>query len=300
MKKFVILVFLVLVSASAGAQDYLYGLPMYRGPVSAMGACGAAAPRLWVTTDSTAAGNCAAGNGSVQVLCLCSGGAWAAIGSATLPQHIQDYSPDRKPATCYACEEFTDGSLSQTWAWGNQSSATETLELDAVRINYSGATGRTVRWLAAPAATDWSVTARIMAGFNAAGSNECLGVAILESGSIATPTSFREFLYNNNGVDAWRLYGLKLSSYSAYVSTDTTVWALDDRIPIYVQARYTTSTKGLVWAWSADGMTWTAAGSLTLAADPTYVGHLSCTAGSVGLVSFFRLRTDANRNLSGE
>lgn len=83
MKKVLLLALLVLASASAGAQDYLYGLPMYRGPVSAMGTCEAAKPRLWVTTDSTAAGNCAAGSGSAQVLCLCSGGAWASVGTGT-------------------------------------------------------------------------------------------------------------------------------------------------------------------------------------------------------------------------
>lgn len=81
MKKVLLLALLVLASATAEAQDYLYGLPMYRGPVSAMGTCEAAKPRLWVTTDSTAAGNCAAGSGAAQVLCLCSGGAWAATGS---------------------------------------------------------------------------------------------------------------------------------------------------------------------------------------------------------------------------
>lgn len=262
--------------------------------------CTTTAPQLFIVIDGATATDCTTGGGSSQVLCLCSGGSWAAVVSSALPQHLIDYSPDRAPTSCAACEEFTDGALSQTWTWGNQSSATETLAMDGATINFNGATGRTVRWLASPGAVNWTATMKARPGYNASGSGECVGMAVLESGTIATPTAFREFLHNNNGVDAWRVYGLKLSSYSAYVSTDTPVWAVDDLLPVYIQARYTTSTKGLVWAWSHDGMTWTTAAGLTLAADPTYIGRETCTAASIHQVDFFRVRTDANRNLSGE
>lgn len=108
MRRLVTATLALLLAAPLAAQE--------RGLVANMGACSSRAPRLWIAVDGASVSDCSSGGGASQVLCLCSGGAWAAVGGS-LPQHLADYSPLRAPASCAICEEFTNGALAQTWAW---------------------------------------------------------------------------------------------------------------------------------------------------------------------------------------
>ena len=174
-----------LVAAVARGQE--------RGTVAAMGACSTRAPRLWLVVDGATSTDCAAGSGTSQVLCLCSGGAWAALGTVLLPAHLAAYSPDRAPSSCATCDEF-DGSFTQTWAWVNQGTSTDSSSLSAATIVVSGASaGVTARAIALPA-SDFTVTTKVRVGSQASA-----GLALLYSGTNASPTGFVELVTDWNG-----------------------------------------------------------------------------------------------------
>lgn len=288
-----LLTILALTAAPVSAQE--------RGLISNMGACSSRAPRLWLVVDGASATDCASGGGTSQVLCLCTGGAWATVGGASLPQHVQDYSPLRKSASCAICEEFTDGALSQSWSWGNQGTSTETLELDRARINDSGTTRGSHRLVAAPAAgTDFTVTARLELALNSS-SSDYAGLSVIHGGTLASPTAVLVFGLNFNGTN-WNFLIQELTNYTTWSATTYTGGTLYNfASPIYLQGRYAQSTKVFTMFYSFDGLTWlgSVSATKTLSNHPTYLGRFNDTDRTV-YTDFFRVRTDANRDLAGE
>lgn len=110
-----VLLFVVVAAAPrVQAQD--------RSRVSALGTCLSRAPRLAIVVDGASSTDCAIGGGSSQVLCLCSGGAWAAVGSGGGSTANLPVSFNHPPASAgaYDCE-FTSGICS---GWSVDTSAT--------------------------------------------------------------------------------------------------------------------------------------------------------------------------------
>lgn len=276
-----------LVAAVARGQE--------RGTVAAMGACSTRAPRLWLVVDGATSTDCAAGSGTSQVLCLCSGGAWAALGTVLLPAHLAAYSPDRAPSSCATCDEF-DGSFTQTWAWVNQGTSTDSSSLSAATIVVSGASaGVTARAIALPA-SDFTVTTKVRVGSQASA-----GLALLYSGTNASPTGFVELVTDWNGSnETLRILAMTLTGINTWSSTEHTSGTYGrGYLPVYLQARYTYSSKALAWFVGFDGINWRASGTKTLAAHPSYAWRVRGATGDV-YWDWFRIRTDASRNLAGE
>ena len=277
----------LLLAAPAAAQE--------RGLIANMGSCSARAPRLWLALDAATATDCATGSGSSQVLCLCAGGAWSALGTALLPSHLAAYSPDRPPTSCATCDEF-DGSFTQTWAWVNQGTSTDSSSLSAAAIVVSGASaGVTARAVALPA-SDFTVTTKLHVGSQASA-----GIALLYSGTNASPTGFVELVTDWNGSnETLRILAMTLTGINTWSSTEHTSGTYGrGYLPIYMQARYTYASKALAWFVGFDGINWRASGTKTLAAHPSYAWRVRGATGDV-YWDWFRIRTDASRNLAGE
>lgn len=91
-----------------------------RGLVSNMGACAVASPRLYVVVDGASSTDCSVGLSTVQVLCLCANGSWAAVGAASSPRQVSFRNPPAS-AGAYDCE--FSGALCSGWALDTASTA---------------------------------------------------------------------------------------------------------------------------------------------------------------------------------
>lgn len=215
----------------------------------------------------------------------------------------QQYDPDRPPSSCATCEEFT-GSFSQTWTWGNQGSATDVVEQGMGKIDGPGAgAGRVFRALAAPSGgTDFTVTAKMFSGYEFTYSTtDSNGIWILEDGTVAAPTKFYEIITYPTGNWGCGLYGLTMTGFNSWSSTQINFAASSAcYVGLYIQARYTASNKHLDWYFSLNGRIWTWGALIVLTNHPSYVGRSNSDGTNPGYFEFFRIRTDADRNLAGE
>lgn len=215
---------------------------------------------------------------------------------------------DRPPASCFLCDEFTDGASTLTWAWGNQDSATVTLEndglnLDSVNTNEYHAYCIDTATHSMPVNSDQVWCAKVTATIDTP--TEICGLAVVEAGTLASPTEISSFGPLNASVDgfagagytAWTLTGS--ASHAAYNFTTYDVLSSD---AVYIKMSYVDSTRAVTESFSFDGKRWqniTTGTATTLSADPVTWCIVGRNAANC-FWDFVRLRTDAGRETCGE
>lgn len=235
-----------------------------------------------------------------------------------------DYNPDAAPTDEATASDEFDGSISgSVWTWGNQGTATDTYANGAAYMDTPQATvNNRMRWAPAPSAVDWTVTSKLAnygdisdGNWSKHGPYLGVGIAVLVSGTIASPTRIHTLEIGNYSGTG---YIEPVHFYSnSYTETSLTLVSKSDnwlcwtrcsqwaRNPIWLQFRYTASTKVLQGCMSDNGVDFTCLGATaTLSAHPSYVGRFISQRGNYtgveGKFFYFRTRTDADRNLSGQ
>lgn len=224
------------------------------------------------------------------------------------------YDPDAVPTLVSASSDEFDGSISGNWRWANQGSATDTYNHGSALMTVPKSAGSLrVRWVDAPSATDFTVTTKMLPllGADGMGANylSC-GLILLVTGTEGTPTKLYGMGIDERGVDYENLW--HMNTY-----TDGTTWddydaadmgndaATAQRKPVWLQLRYTASTKNLAGCWGYNGVDFVCfSTTITLTAHPISVGRYIGEQGNVKSMTarffYFRTRTDANRNESGQ
>lgn len=221
---------------------------------------------------------------------------------------FDQYDPDRPPTSVGTggwSEEWTGNAASQTWTWGNQDAATESITYDSALVTGEAtADENRIRTTAAATNADQVLSAKMILGENLVSNTNagCL-LVVITAGTQATPTALQFFGTVDAATDVVHSYSdTDLNpSAGASVHASGTAWTEFDYMSSasYLQIRYTDSTRVMTFHISFDGMTWTPIGTVTPAADPLYWGY-SVRDHSICRWQFIRLRTDANRNDVGE
>lgn len=217
------------------------------------------------------------------------------------------YDPDNEAAdlgTSGWREEWTGDTASETWAWSNQDSATETIGDDAAYVEGDGTDQLHMRCTTNVATNaDQTVTMAAWIG-NMGANNNGVCVGVIDGGSVATPTSTESLCFRDAGDDSfvffgdsnWNLgavsvHGSSLSDWSAF-EVELARW--------YWQLRYTDSSRAMT-AWiSVDGKKFIQVGSsTTLGADPIAWCYGVRDDGEAQ-VEWIQNRTDTNRDKAGE
>lgn len=255
-------------------------------------------------TDGRLLGRSAGSSGDVQEITVGSS-LDLSSGSIGLPAWMSEYNPDRPPTdlgTGGFAEEFTGGAFSQSWQWSNQGSATDVVEQGMGKITGPGAvTGRVWRALVPPNGVNFTVTAKMYPGFSTLNSTtDFNGIWLLDTGTLAAPTKFYDFgLYPSGNYNSG-LYALTMTGFNAWSSTQINTMPSGSVQVMYLQGRYTASTKTLSWYYSQNGRIWTWGAAVVFTNHPSYVGRFNSNGADPAYFQFFRVRTDANRNLAGE
>lgn len=135
-------------------------------------------------------------------------------------------------------------------------------------------------------------------GLNAT-SADYAGLSVIHAGTLASPTAVLVFGVNFNAT-SWNFLVQDLSNFTTWSATVYTGGTLYNfATPIFLQGRYAQSTKVFTMYYSFDGLTWLGPATKTLSDHPTYIGRFNDTD-RTAYVDFFRIRTDANRDLAGE
>lgn len=217
------------------------------------------------------------------------------------------YDPDNQATSLGTSgwrEEWSGDAASQTWAWGNQDSATETIDNDAALLAGDGTDEFHARCTTAVATNaDQTVTAKVWVE-NLANTNNGAGIGVVIAGTVATPTALEVLYYQNASSDGYLFLGMTswtLAGASAHGSVET-FWPIYSvtQVPTYFQLRYTDSSRNLD-AWiSFDGLVFRQVGSsTTISADPVAWCYLVRDDGDA-VVEWIQNRTDTNRNNAGE
>lgn len=203
------------------------------------------------------------------------------------------YSTDRIPSsnTDAPCtDEFLTATESGTWRWGNQGSSTQALTGDVRQITIGAETTNVhVRWCTPPAATDWTFGAKVSC-FASNSANAC-GLAVLETGTEATPTAL-SFVLEGNG-NGTPVYVTKTSYTSAYAGTagGPLTWGslLTAGLTHWQEITYVSSSKTIAYKISLDGIFWFQVNSKVLGANPVSLGTFvdANTASNTGLTGIF-------------
>lgn len=207
------------------------------------------------------------------------------------------YDPNNPPATCFACEEWTDNTASQTWRWANQNGAAETISFDGVLLTGDDPTNQLmVRFMDAATNSDQTLTARIDRIYTGSAINfSACGVIVLHGGTEASPTDVNYLMMGNFSTDG--IYHQVDSDYDP-TSGATAVgdaWSLEGQysLSFYYQFRYIDSTRALTPLYSLNGIDWITLDSTdTLTNDPISWGYF-VRDGGLCRVHWVRLRTDA-------
>jgi len=215
----------------------------------------------------------------------------------------QQYDPDRRPGSCAYCDEFLGDDDQLTWSWGNQGTSTITYQQDAAFLDIPAGTGANlrVRWTtgADGSATDWVVTMKV--GLKILDSSNGVGIALLYSGSEATPTGIRECTIASDFATLieYDLVSATHTNYTTLSGVNTTVdTGFSGTGPFWIRMRYDSSAKDLTCGWSVDGLSFYEAATQTLAAHPTTSVGFFANAANASVfpqlvVYWFRQRTDA-------
>lgn len=156
------------------------------------------------------------------------------------------YHPARSPGAAAGAIERWPGNVALlTWRWGNQGTATETVQNDAAYVELTGAqtSNLRVRWTTVTNSGDW-VISMFLYGIGFSSSGDFAGLALLETGTEATPTSLLLYGMHNNG----GTLGLSMLTMTSYTSAMTlvaqtaSVWNTQAD-GAWCQVRYKSSTK---------------------------------------------------------
>jgi hypothetical protein len=233
-------------------------------------------------------------------------------GALSIKTNYGQYDPDRPPTTVGTggwSEDWTGNAASQTWAWFNPDAATHTIKYSSDEID-GEVTGDEFRGLGAAAATnlDQTFSAKVWAedidsGAPAAG---CY-IGVICGGTLAAPTRVFWDGYVDAATDLiqyfWDTdYDISAGTTSVDSISTYTFPGFMGTQAVYLQFRYTDSSRKVEALYSADGVYFwpfftTTTGVCT--ADPTFWlisarDHYGCR------FEWARLRTDANRNDSSE
>lgn len=245
----------------------------------------------------TTTGTCAASFGSTSTTI-------AQGNSTTNGPNGTKYDPDRLTTSIYFDEECT-GSLSGSWSWANQGTATDDIQNDSCLLHApttgSSTSAYRVRWVAAPSsgATDWVTTTRLAPRYD--GATNQGGLLLLVTGTTTTPTLLVRFMVYRNGSNLWTMNWGSVTSYAegAPITTFTdTSFGAFMMPPLCLQLRYIHSSKHASAFYSFDCRTWNQFGATqTLSADPPDIGRFvsssSATIDAYVRYYWFRVRTDA-------
>jgi len=219
----------------------------------------------------------------------------------------QRYHPMRTPTSgldANSSDEFIGGVNSGIYTWGNQGSASVVGELDTLRLNIPAGTGVNRRGIFyTPPSGDWVMTTCLgghmdkfwPTGFVA-------GTAVIETGSIATPTLMSMQMFYRNTATGWNFGVYTATSYTAaYTLVADSATAGVQAPEGMIQIRYVSGTKSLsFWGnWNASfGYDFYQLGSTRiLAAHPVafgLFGDQNNVNSAFGVrYKFLRTRTDA-------
>lgn len=235
------------------------------------------------------------------------------------------YDPDKAPSSgldANSSDEFA-GSISGIWSWGNQGTATDTYSAGgAVLMAPKNATNQMrCRWATAPSAVDFTVTAKIA---NLGGRTDTSSTSdpaaymgtgpCVMIGTAASPTKiYCVYAYSDGSELVFRYMNVTSYLYGTFTETDTigtnyqyqTKTSYGLQRPNWYQLRYIASTKVLTACFAQNGIDFTCFGNTaTLASHPAFVGRFADPSGNTydayARFFYFRTRTDASRNLSGQ
>lgn len=214
----------------------------------------------------------------------------------------RQYDPNRPPSSCDTCEEWTGDTAAQSWSWGNQDAASEVIGYDSALFTGDSADEERFRWVAAPANSDQTLTAKLQV-LSVAGVADACQVATLVSGTIASPTSIEIFQYAKSGTSSYGFAFYVDDNYSPAAGVTLhgsfySIWESTEVLQqhVFMQIRYTDSSRSTETWLSWNAKDWYQVGTAaTAAADPAYWGY-GARKGAQCRYEFFRVRTDANRN----
>lgn len=251
-------------------------------------------------TDARLLGRSAGSSGDMQEISVGSS-LDLSSGSLALPYWRNKYDPMRPPSsvgTGGVQDEFIGGVTMSFNGWQNQESSTATAERDGLTLYHpTDSTGIAIYWFTGPdgSSTDWVFHTRLTVGHY--GPFNQSGIAILASGTEATPT---QYYYISTGIgSSGKTYFVRsATNYTSntLVGTDVFSGAGD----AYLSIGYVTSTKVLTFYTSGDGYFMRPHTSVTLGTHPTTsFGLVNYSANSsfpsYAHFHFIRVRTDADR-----
>lgn len=227
----------------------------------------------------------------------------ALLNFAKVPPYRQ-YDPARPPSSCASCEEWSGDIASLSWSWGNQGTATETLEMDGATISgpQTTATALRVRCVAAPAAADFTVHSRV-SGSGTATFNHW-GIALLQ-GTLATPTRIDSITPTSVTDSAIDIRSQRYTNYSTYGAGHADTGDMDESSiqgrAIDLRIAFTDSSNVADFAFSYDGRTYITVGaSIAISANPDFVcievNSEDTVNGVVAHFQWLRIRTDSGRS----
>lgn len=210
------------------------------------------------------------------------------------------YDPDRTPASINQGDEFVGGIGGSWTVFNNGGGLTWAASMDTAELSLSTpATGDHIRGQflpTLPTGTDWVATAKIFPTIS--GSFNGVGMVLLATGTIATPTRLELLMVSSNGtVNAGKWDNYSAGGAVAEGSVNLPSNWLNAPHWVYLRMRYNTTTKVLTFEYSLTGMDWKFVGNPTLPSDPLNIG-LGCDDNSSSAVpkiraAWFRVRTDA-------
>lgn len=253
--------------------------------------------------DSTALAEIATDNDDYNVVTEPSADK-ALIDFAKVPPY-QQYDPDRPPASFGTGgwrEEWTGNTASQTWTWGNQDSATETLIYDgAVVVGDATNDEQRMRWVAAATNADQTFTVKVINVATGLGVNQGCMTASLIAGTIATPTAMELLSFGDYAADNIAFFSdadYNRGNGGTTHGAANTTWSMPNYSSTHacLQIRYTDSSRDMSGWIAWDCKSWVEVSSATtVSADPLYWGY-GLRDEATCRFEWAQLRTDANRN----
>lgn len=197
---------------------------------------------------------------------------------------LTSYNPDRPPSGLYASSDEFNGSISGSWAWGNQGAATDTATLDGALLNAVDASthatdGLNCRFLAAPpGTTNFVVTLKASMNATQGGVTPTAGLVFMV-GTPGTPTELHTLALCETATNGSSIKVDNLTSYNGTITAKSalsnvvTSWGMFVTRPIYYQIIYLHSTTEVFNFFSHDGIVWYALGNYALTGRPDYIGR---------------------------
>jgi hypothetical protein len=265
------------------------------GQVSIVGASG-----VTINYPASASGASLSGQGSWAFLVQESTNVWSLEGDLSgsgsgSGSSSGKYSPDNIPAGIFADEEWLGNSEALSWTWGNQQSTTQEIAGDQSILTYSGSSGVSGKFIAAPTSGDMVVATKFRV-FNSGGGGRQAGLMIITGGTLAAPTGVYAGYVDDAGNSQLGIgYAGPNSGYgsggTSYDSNNYPSWMGD--YPAVIRARYISSSQTLIIGWGTDGYTISDYQSWTGVAQPLFVGYYVFT-GTVTAFQWFRCRQDVS------